>query len=169
MKNLIRLTIGLYCLLATACFAADQPKETPATGLSAQALGILHNGAVGKPTYGAGADIGYDFNKYVSGHARLVAYEADDWGGSAIDEASLLVKANLFRSANKRVGLFGLGGVDRSFGSGPQDEAWGLSVGGGIEFAIYGNLSAGVDSRARAWFQNNKWDITSAGFLQYKF
>lgn len=175
-------TYKLACLIVTALFfaviypiaAADPTAPTPAepiksssilSSLSVEAIGaIRYDDLKGPATYGAGADVGYAFNKYVIGHARLLTYETDDWRGSAIDEGSLLAEAKFLRSANGRLSLSGIGGVHRDF----DRDDWGFGIGARGTAVIWKNLSAFAQGEIRAWFSKEKDGLVSAG-LQLAF
>lgn len=158
MKGLIKLTSTIYMCLLAVCTANAQ--------LSVETLGVIrHKNITQGPAYGAGVDIGYKFNKYVSGHVRAVAYEENDWGGSVIDEGSLLVRATLLRSENNAFSLYAIGGGDRSFG---VIEDWGFSVGLGARLTLYKQLHIGADSRVRAWIKQEK-DLVSSAFIGLSF
>ena len=133
--------------------------------LSVEAIGaIRYNDLKGPGDYGAGADFGYQFNKYVTGHVRLLAYETDNWRGSAIDEGALLVEAKLLRSANGKLSLSAIGGAHRDIA---RDD-WGFGVGLRGVANIYKTLSAFAGGEIRAWFDQPKDGLITAG-LQFGF
>ena len=119
---------------------------------------------LGKAEYGSGLDVGYFINKTVSLHLANSAYQHNTWRGPAIDETSLLVRADLIRSSTERFVAYTLGGVDRSWEH--SDYAFGVGLGG--EVRLSKNISAGIDSRIRAWFKADK-DVTTRGYLSFRF
>jgi hypothetical protein len=109
-------------------------------------------GITGASTFGAGLDIGYDINKFVSIHSTSLAFE--DWRGGSIDETSLYGKANFVKFAKESFQLYGIGGFVRDW----NDEAWGTSVGLGAELKLSKNIAVGADYSIRAWFSDREQD-----------
>lgn len=122
--------------------------------------------ADGDAVTGAGLDIGLPINKYVSLHVEALAYSEeeswkitkddkdgrlvtrhdDGWGGSAIDESSLLIRANLFRY-EETLRLYAVAGPSRDWVA----DDWGLGAGLGIEYRFGKNVAVGPDFRLRYW------------------
>lgn len=122
-----------------------------------------------RPVYGAGIDLGYNINKTVSLHLSNLGYETQDWGGSAIDETSILFRADLIKYSDERFVAFLIGSVDRGWGTTKvTDQDWGFGVGAGAELRFSKNVSIGADSRIRAWFKQEK-DWLTRGFVSFKF
>lgn len=117
----------------------------------------------GASTFGAGLDIGYDINKFVSIHSASLAFE--DWRGGAIDETSLYGKAKLVKFAKESLHLYGVGGVVRDW----SDEAWATSVGLGAELRLSKNLSLGADYSIRAWFSDREKDSLARALINIRF
>ena len=109
-------------------------------------------GITGASTFGAGLDIGYDINKFVSIHSTSLAFE--DWRGGSIDETSLYGKANFVKFAKESFQLYGIGGFVRDW----NDEAWATSVGLGAELKLSKNIAVGADYSIRAWFSDREQD-----------
>lgn len=114
--------------------------------------------------YGVGVDVGLSINPYVSVHVLNTAYQTEDWRTQAIDETSLLAKASLLSSENKKLSLYGIAGGDRSW----QTDDWAFGVGLGVEVRLGKNVSLGVDSRIRSWF-NGREDMQTRGLLNISF
>lgn len=130
---------------------------------------VSHVDFSGGPIWGAGVDIGFKFNKYVSLHAAALAYEADDWGGPAIDETSVLFRGDLLRFAEGKLIFYGLGSADRSWNEHKTgDGDWGLGLGAGAELAIWDNFSLGADYRIRLWDEHEN-DSQIRGFISLRF
>jgi hypothetical protein len=154
-----------YLCLAFFAAAAETAQ------LSVEAIGAIRYIDLKAPTYGAGADVGFDFNKYVTGHARLLAYDQravgcdpGGWGGSAIDEGSLYVQAKLLRAANGAVVLSGIGGGSYD----PNKGDFGFGVGLRSDFNIWRRLSLFAAGEIRAWMNQPK-DALVTGGLSWHF
>jgi hypothetical protein len=148
--------------------AADAPKPVEKswwTDISVSPYGAVVHPNFDKPLYGAGLDLGYSINKTVSLHGSVLSYEGpDNWKGSAVDEGSLLFRADLIKYSQERFVAYVLGGGDRSF----ELDDWAFGVGIGAELRFTKNLSVGVDSRIRAWFNQEK-DVISRGYVSVRF
>lgn len=116
------------------------------------------------PQYGAGLDIGYQINRTVSLHVANLTYERNDWRDSAIDETSVLFRADLIRSSKERFVANLIASGDRDWNA--SDYAFGVGV--GAEVRLTKNVSIGADSRIRAWFQREK-DLLTRGFVSVRF
>lgn len=141
---------------------------------------LNHPNLTDGPRWGVGLDIGYNLNPTVSLHLSNLGYESNpqsgvrneqrfnrdlhNWGGPAIDETSLLLRADLIGHSKERFVLYGIGGADRSW----ETEDWGFSVGVGAEIRLSKNVSLGADARVRAWFKQEK-DLLTRGFLSFRF
>ena len=148
------------------CAADNPPAQSKSwwTDFSISPFGAVTHPNFGTPQYGAGLDVGYNINHIVSLHVANLAYENDNWKGSTIDETSLLCRADLVRFSKERFVGYVLGGGDRDWG---RDD-WAFGVGIGAEVRFTKNLSAGVDSRIRSWFKNDK-DVISRAFVRVGF
>jgi hypothetical protein len=133
--------------------------------LSLEVLGAYRSVNLGdRDQYGAGLDLGIKFNNFVSGHIRALAYSDNHWRGTVVDEGSALIEAKLLGSANGRLTLSAIGGADRDFAA----DDWGFSVGPRISIVLTKYLSIVGESRLRAWFDQEKDLITTAG-LKFSF
>ena len=117
----------------------------------------------GTSTFGAGLDLGYNINKFVSIHASSLAFE--DWRGGVVDETSLYGKANFVRFAGEAVQLYGISGFVRDWG----DEAWATSVGLGAELKLSKNIAVGADYSIRAWFSDREKDSLARALVSVSF
>jgi hypothetical protein len=132
------------------------------SNLSVSPFGAMRSVNIGdRNDYGAGLDIGYKVNAYVNLHVRAIAYSNDDWKGGAIDEGSLLASASLLKSSDGGFQLSAIGGADRDFAA----DDWGFSVGLRPSFRLHKNVSVYGESRIRAWFEQEKDLITTAGLI----
>ena len=117
----------------------------------------------GTSTFGAGLDLGYNINKFVSIHASSLAFE--DWRGGVVDETEVFGKANFVRFAGEAVQLYGKGGFVRDWG----DEAWATSVGLGAELKLSKNIAVGADYSIRAWFSEREKDSVARALVSVSF
>jgi len=117
----------------------------------------------GQSTFGAGLDLGYNINKFVSIHASSLAFE--DWRGGVVDETEVFGKANFVRFAGEAVQLYGKGGFVRDWG----DEAWATSVGLGAELKLSKNIAVGADYSIRAWFSDRNKDSLARALVSVSF
>jgi hypothetical protein len=120
-------------------------------------------GITGTSTFGAGLDLGYNVNKFVSIHASSLAFE--DWRGGVVDETEVFGKANFVRFAGEAVQLYGKGGFVRDWG----DEAWATSVGLGAELKLSKNIAVGADYSIRAWFSDREKDSLARALVSVSF
>lgn len=189
MKTLLAI-LTLLTLVSGPLPAAPPPEATPApptpppkTWWSDVVLtpfgAVSHTDFQGKPTWGAGLDLGYYINNTVSLHVSSMGTEENDWRGSAIDETSFLFKADLIRDSRERFVGSLLASVDRYWSDHHDDiddghkekgsdGGWGVGVGAGGEIRLSKNFSFGVDYRVR--FRENE-DIGSLGrgFFRIRF
>lgn len=173
MKTLLAIIASI--VLASAVPAADPPTPTPPTTdwvskISVSPFGsVSHTDFEGAPTWGAGADIGYHFNKTLSLHGSLVGTETDNWGGTAIDETSVLLRGNIIRFYEDRATIYLLGSADRYWETHKHgDGDWGFGMGAGLEFRFTEKFSIGADYRIRAKFEQTN-DDQVRGFFRLKF
>lgn len=117
----------------------------------------------GTSTFGAGLDLGYNINKFVSIHASSLAFEG--WRGGVVDETEVFGKANFVKFAGESFTLYGKGGFVRDWG----DEAWATSVGLGAELRLSKNLSLGADYSIRAWFSDRNKDSLARALVSVSF
>lgn len=120
-------------------------------------------GITGASTFGAGLDIGYNINKFVSIHASSLAFE--DWRGGVVDETEVFGKANFVRFAGEAVQLYGKGGFVRDW----NDEAWATSVGLGAELKLSKNIAVGADYSIRAFFSEREKDSLARALVSVSF
>lgn len=117
----------------------------------------------GASTFGAGLDLGYNINRFVSIHASSLAFE--DWRGGVVDETEVFGKANFVRFAGEAVQLYGKGGFVRDW----NDEAWATSVGLGAELKLSKNIAVGADYSIRAFFSEREKDSLARALVSVSF
>jgi len=130
---------------------------------AAPVAALRSEGITGPSTFGAGLDIGYSVNKFVSIHGTALAFE--DWRGGVIDESEAYGKANFVKFAGEAVQLYGKGGFVRDWG----DEAWATSVGLGAELKLGKQVSLGADYSIRAWFSDREKDSLARALISISF
>jgi hypothetical protein len=149
--NIHKLTATIIAGLALVVFGLCIPNCHGQ--LSVETVGAVRFNGIDKgKQFGAGAVLSYDFNKYVAAFGRAIAYEDNNWGGSAIDEASAGVEAKLFKSANGKLSLSAIGAVHRDLVS----EDWGIGLGGKAKAALYGPLYSFGQAEYRVWDHGEK-------------
>lgn len=157
-------------------------KEAEAEGWVSR-LSIAPVGAIrtvdlnGSSEWGFGIDVGVSVNPFVSLHCVNLAFEGPghsrtsvqgedgtghngsrttgphSWGGTAIDETDLLVKAVISPLSSEKLSVYALAGGVRTWG---YDGRWGLSAGGGVSinlsktFSVAGDYSVRMFSEAAA-------------------
>jgi len=120
---------------------------------------VVHHNITDGQSWGPGVGLGLGINKFVSIEADITSFSDGDWGGSAIDETSLLVKARLVHNANETLSLYGLAGGDRQW----ERDDWAFGAGLGVELRLAKNVSLFGDTRIRSWFNGKDDLITRAG------
>lgn len=163
--------------------AADTNKPVTTTTSWLDSVTVAPVGAVrttdltGRSEWGAGLDLGYKVNPFVSLHVVNLAFEgpgqtshSDDfkptgkgghgdgfttgpnsWGGTAIDETDLLVKAIIGPMSTDKVSVYALAGGLHQWG---EDQRWGLSAGGGLEYRLSKNFSLAGDYSVRMFSES---------------
>lgn len=158
--------IGLAATAYVALIACDCQGASVLDHVSLSPYGVVRwVNVTDKPDYGAGIDLSYAPNDFVRIHVLNTAYETGNWGGSTVDETSLLVSADLktFKVGERFVPYF-IGGGSRDW----QHSDWGFQAGLGARIDINQYASVGADYSIRAWF-NNKEDGILRGYLSYSF
>jgi hypothetical protein len=165
-KTLLAVILAILSIALLAPAAEPAKAETKSwwTDFSVSPFGAVTHPGFNGPVYGTGIDVGYAINRTVSLHVASLAYETDNWKGPAIDESSLLFRADLIRYSKERFVAYALGGADRDW----DRDDWAFGVGIGAEVRLAKNLSLGLDSRIRAWFKNEK-DVQTRGFFSLRF
>lgn len=185
MKKLL-LALALSPLILSAAEPAVPAAKTKNwyDGLSLSPFGALNHPDFGRPVWGAGLDVGFDFNKIVSLHVANLVYDLPatkpagsetrsssrpDQGwkeGPAVDETDVLLESTLW-GAGKKTGprLYFLGGGSGSW----TDEILGLSAGLGVDWRFTEHASIGIDGRVRAWFKEREKDLPVRLRLRWDF
>lgn len=178
MKSLRLSAIALAMgFLTQTAFGADAPlKAKPASWWSDFSITpfgtLVHPNLTDAPVYGAGIDVGYWLNRTVSLHVANTVYDqpgssrgSGGWlDAPAVDETSILFRADLIRDSRERIVGYFIGSGDRDW----VTRDWAFGVGVGAELRLTKNISLGADSRIRAWFAREK-DLTTRGFLSIRF
>lgn len=157
MKKLI------VCLLAL-CTVVTVKSASFLDGVKVSPYAALEHPDFGAPQWGAGVDVGFELNKYVTLSADLMSLEQNSWGGSTIDRASLLATSSLFNSANKKFNIYGIGGGGFNFNT---DNAL-FTVGLGVKYAFSKHVEVFADSRVYSEFKGDVGESSRMG-LSYKF
>lgn len=185
MKKTLLAILTLLALASGPLSAAPPPETPPApttpppkewwSRVAVTPFGaVSHSDFQGKPTWGAGLDVGYYINNTLSLHVSNMGTEENDWRGKAIDETSLLFQADLIRDSRERFVGSLLGSVDRYWSSGSDShkdnssEDWGLGIGAGGEIRISKNFSFGVDWRVRIR-EGEDFGSLGRGFFRLRF
>lgn len=161
-------TIRTICLLlvAAACIKVTLRAESILDEITvAPVAALTYPDITGSPTFSTGVDLGVGINKFVSIHATAMASEAEDWGGSVIDESELYGKAMFAKFAKETFTLYGKGGVVRDWG----ESLWGFGVGAGVELRLSKRVSLAGDYTIRAWFDDREKDGQVRALLNFKF
>ena len=158
IRTILLLLVAAACIKVTvrASSILDEITVAPVAALKSE-------GITGASTFGAGLDLGYNINKFVSIHASSLAFE--DWRGGVVDETEVFGKANFVKFAGEAVQLYGKGGFVRDWG----DESWATSVGLGAELKLSKNISVGADYSIRAWFSDREKDSLARALVSISF
>lgn len=171
MKTILILLTAIVTTLPAIAAEPAVKKPDWWTYVSVTPFGALTRpNLTDRPVYGAGIDIGYNINPTVSIHVSNLGFENQDWRGSAIDETSILFRADLVKYSDERVVGYLIGGADKGWGKSGRvsNEDWAFGVGVGLERRFSKNVAIGFDSRIRAWFKQDK-DWITRGFVSFKF
>lgn len=168
----MKLILSLLIIMAAGiASAADTNTSTIARWIDS--ITVAPVGAIraidlnGRSEYGAGVDLGVRVNPFVSIHVVNLAFEGpgqtvqDDgrttgpnsWGGTAVDETDILVRAIISPFSSEKISVYALAGGVHTWG---EDQRWGLSAGGGVElrlnktFSVAGDYSVRMFSEADA-------------------
>jgi opacity protein-like surface antigen len=180
MKNIIIILMASAISVSAAeNLPASKSVPIPADSSWLDSITLAPVGAVrtadltGRSEWGAGVDLGYSFNSFVSLHVVNLAFEGpgqttqdvktketfgsrttgpNSWAGSAIDETDVLLKARINRFSNESVSLYGIGGGLHTW---EKNDRWGLSVGAGLEYRFNKNIGLGADYSVRMFASPN--------------
>jgi hypothetical protein len=161
VKQLIMAAV--FIVLAYLALLLASPKTLGASfidNLSVSPYGAMKSvNITDGHVFGAGIAVDYKVNTPVSVGIRATSFETDEWRGSAIDEGSFVVTAVLLKSDNNGLTLAAVGAVDRDF----DNQDWGFSTGARVAAKLHKQVELFGESRIRAWFDQDKDLITSAG------
>lgn len=154
---LLAVVLAAFTLSASEPTKPAQPiaKEVKSwtDGITVSAVGALkHENLGGKPIYGTGLDIGLPLDKagVMSLHVENLAYQTDNWKGSAVDETEIIFGTRVFHQNRISGHLLMSGGHEWN-----RDD-WGFGAGAAIGYDITKQLSARIAYRVRAWFNDDK-------------
>lgn len=177
----MKTTLKLYMAAAVAfaisalihCTGAEPAKAPPAPAkeqanfldrVDFQAVGVFKSQSFESPHYGAGVSAGVQLNKYVTLGLSLISYEDGNWGGSAIDETPLSIRADLLKSDNGKLRLFGIGSGVRDW----ANDDWGFGVGLGVRLDLTKNFYLESSAQVRAFIHQDK-DLYVPFGIGYRF
>ena len=112
----------------------------------------------GEKSFGAGLDLGFSINDFVSLHGSAIGFEDNSWRGRVVDESEFYAKADFAKFKNESFVLYGKGGVVRDW----EQERWGLGVGLGGELKFTKNISLAADYTIRPYFAGEKDSLARA-------
>ena len=161
LNNMKLILVALGLCAATLTHSASILDEITFAPVAA----IKSEGITGASTFGAGIDIGFDINKFVSIRSSSLAFESDGWHSSVVDETEVYGRANFIKYAKESFVLYGKGGVVRDW----NDEAWATSIGLGADLRLHEHVSVGTDYSIRAWFSDRTKDSVARAFVQFSF
>lgn len=163
MKNLIlsavlAVTVVIGAAPARSASILDEITVAPVAALQTENL-------VGESHFGAGVDLGFNVNPFVSVHGTALSYDTENWGGSVVDESELYGRANFVKFKNESFVFYGKGGLVRDW----QQSLWGFGVGAGAELRLSKNVSLASDYTVRAWFKGRDKDSLARALVQFSF
>lgn len=166
---MLPLAIWALCLSA---FAAPNPPSRAAgksilSGITVSAVGAYHQAEFtrGPSQWGAGIDAGLPVNRFVSIHVRNLAFEAEDWRGSVVDETALYGRADFVKFAGEIFRLYGTGGGTRHW----EIDDWSFGVGLGAEYRFNRNVSLSAGREIRAYFGDHRRDWLTTAQITFRF
>ncbi len=161
------LTVALFTNLCGAAATANAPPVNTNgwwTHVSFTPYGAMKHPDFGSPFWGGGLDLGYQCNPTLSLHLANSFFEQS----SFVDETEVIARANLWwaydMSGRERLVGFALGSATRDW----NEHDWAFGVGLGVEYKLNNHFSLGMDSRIRAFF-NNEEDLMTRGFLSLRW
>jgi hypothetical protein len=119
----------------------------------------------GNHTLGAGIDIGFGVNDFVSIHVANYGFETDGWRSGVVDETEIYGKANFARFANESFVLYGKGGATRDW----QAQGWAMGVGLGAQLNLSKSISLASDYTINASFGNQPKYSVARALVQFSF
>jgi hypothetical protein len=139
--------------------------ESFLANLSVSPVVVIRSADVGGDSdLGAGLDIGYEVNKFVSVHVVNLTYEDHNWHTGAIDDTAFNVEAKLSKFSTEKFTPYAIGGAVRSW----SNEDWAFSAGLGAKLRFSKYVSAGADYSLRAWFDSEE-DSLARAYVQISF
>lgn len=172
------LLASLMAAAITASAAENTATNTTATATWINSLSFAPVGAIrtvdlnGESEWGMGLDVGVAVNPFVSLHVVNLAFEGPghsrtsdtseggtshsrttgphSWGGTAIDETDLLVKAVISPFSTEKLSVYALAGGVHTWG---DNQRWGLSAGGGLSYNFNATFSLAGDYSVRMFHE----------------
>lgn len=174
-----KLLLPLLMAAAITVSAAETNTTGTATwidNLSLAPVGAIRTVDLNEESeWGMGLDIGYLVNPFVSLHVVNLAFEGPghsrsevsnneggtvhggsrttgphSWGGTAIDETDLLVKAIISPFSTEKLSVYALAGGVHTWG---DNQRWGLSAGGGLSYNFNQTFSLAGDYSVRMFHE----------------
>jgi hypothetical protein len=151
--------------MAAAISASAADSSQIAKNFLVAPIGAIRTADItGASEWGAGLDVGYKVNPFVSLHVANLTFEGDSWGGLLVDETDLYAKAKFTKFSTDSFTLFGIAGGQRDW----VEEDWGFGVGLGASLNFNKHVSLSVDYSLRAWFNRDK-DSLARVALNFSF
>lgn len=156
---------------AMAASAADTNTATPVArwidSITVAPVGAIRTIDLnGRSEWGAGLDLGVQVNPFVSIHVVNLAFEGpgqtiegsrttgpNSWGGTAVDETDILVRAIISPFSSEKLSVYALAGGVHTWG---ENQRWGLSAGGGVELRLNKTFSVAGDYSVRMFSEADK-------------
>jgi len=156
----MKYIIAVLMAAASTVTAADiLGKVTLAPVAAIQTLDLT-----GASQFGAGVDLGYKVNNFVGIHVVNLAFENDDWGGSAVDETDLLIRADITKFKINTFTPYFIGGGLYDWNT----DSFGMSVGLGGQLNITKNVGIGGDYSVQFLEDGGKRGLVKA-FLSFSW
>lgn len=118
----------------------------------------------GTHQFGAGVDVGLRVNPWVSVRVVNLAFEQDSWGGSAVDETDVLVRADITALKYNSFTPYFIGGGLYEW----DTDSFGMSAGLGGQFNFSKNVGIGADYSIQFMEEGSKRGLAKA-FLKFSF
>lgn len=126
----------------------------------------------GPSQWGAGVDLGYAVNPFVSIHVVNLGFEGagceQPWHGPAVDETDLQVDAKISRFSNETFSLHLVSGAQTDW----NDNNYGINAGLRVELALNkkGTVSISSGYSIRTWLKGNtKVDSLATAQINFRF
>jgi Outer membrane protein beta-barrel domain len=165
MKMIRTIILALAAVAIAATVQTAKPESILDQITIAPVAALQTENLVGESRFGAGLDLGFDVNPFVSLHGTALTYETENWKGSVVDESELYGRANFVKFKNETFVFYGKGGLQRDW----QESIWGFGVGAGAELRLSKNVALGADYTVRSWFKGREKDSLARALVQFSF